>query len=190
MSVIVFSVLEYAHAITRWQALSLFLGIVALAFVLARFVGQWYERHYGYVAQREDRLPSQLISVTKPDQNIPKPRSRWLLPFLLLVFALMFFPLLVHSYRNCSSFGLLTLIFFVLPRMSLACTGSISLRVRQMLAVLGGAALILLQLLYDLGRLETWVFVGGSAAVLLVGSLYDHWLLNQLLGGPMEAHDA
>ncbi|HMH16135.1 MAG TPA: hypothetical protein VK578_23765 [Edaphobacter sp.] len=191
MTAIVLSLLEYAHAVTRWQAVTLFLSLVALSIVLAAFVGRWYRRHYGFVAQREERLPSQLISITRTDQRIPKERSKWFVLSLFFVFALMFFPLLLHSYRNYSNFGLLTLIFFVLPKTSLDYARSTSLRRRQILAIGCGVALIIIQIFYDLGHLDRWAFVAASASVLMVGSLYDHWLLKRLLGGPLlEGHHA
>ena len=193
MSFIVLSILEYAHVVTRWKALVLILGLVVLALALSASAGRWYRLHYGFVAPRHpgERVPSQLISIMQPDQRTASRRSNWFMVCLFLVFGLWLAPLFAHSYRNYSNFGLLTLIFFVLPKTRLVCAGSIPLRAKQLLAIGGSVALIILQIFYDLERLDTWTGVGASAAVVLSGCLYDHWLLNRLLcGRPLEDPNA
>ena len=68
-ALVLLSTLEYTHAVSRQEGLELFLGMLALAGVWLTYAGRWYRRHYGLVTPREERVPSQVLSILQIDRR-------------------------------------------------------------------------------------------------------------------------
>jgi hypothetical protein len=79
-------------------------------------------------------------------------------------------------------------LYFKLQNAHFSSGNSPWIQARTMLAIGGSIVTIALLYLGSLtGRLDFSLYMGGTAAVLLLLDLYDHWLLNHLLsGGSME----
>jgi hypothetical protein len=188
---ILLSALEYAHAVSRRQGPGLFLGVLALAGAWLAYAGRWYRRHYGLVTRREERMPSQVLSILQTDRR-PPVAAEWWFGVCALVSALYlvdrFQP---RSDGRFSGLGLVGLTIFLLHKACFAGGASRPVRGRQMLAMGGIAMICVLSYGFFLGHLDPWLYTGGTATVLLLASLYDHWLLTRLLSGRFaEGQDA
>jgi hypothetical protein len=190
-ALVVLSALEYAHAVSRRQGLELILGMLALAIAWLAYAGSWYRQHYGFLTRREERVPSQILSILQTHRR-PAENRKW--PFLIWVsvFALLLVPLFQHqSYGRFNGSGPLTLSIFLLRKADFTCPASPWIRGRHLLAIGGSAMIVILHVGYLLGRLDLWMYMGATGTVLLLASLYDHWLLNRLLSGRLgEGRDA
>jgi hypothetical protein len=185
------SVLEYAHAVSRRQGLELFLGVLALAVAWLAYAGRWYRRHYGLVTPREERVPSQVLSILETNPR-PSVTSGWWFVVCILLFALYLVPLFLRRPDGrLNEFGLLALVIFLLPKAFFAAGASLWVRGRRLLAMGGCAMIGVLHIGFLLGRLDPWLYMGGTTMVLLLAGLYDHWLLTHLLSGRFaEGRDA
>ena len=174
------SALEYAHAVSRRQGLELFLGMLAFAVAWLAYADRWYRQHYGLVTPREERVPSQVLSILETN---PQPvTSGWWFIVGILLFALYLVPLfLPRPDGRLSGFGLLALAIFLLPKAFFAAGASLWVRGRQLLAMGACAMIGGLHIAFLMGRLDPWLYIGGTTMVLLVAGLYDHWLLTHLL---------
>lgn len=185
------SALEYAHAVSRRQGLELFLSMLALAVAWLAYAARWYRRHYGLVTPREERVPSQVLSILETNPR-PPVTSGWWFVVCILLFALYLVPLFLRRPDGrLNGFGLLALAIFLLPKAIFAPGASPRVRGRRLLAMGGGAMICVLHLGFLLGRLDPWLYMGGTTMVLLLSGLYDHWLLTHLLSGRFaEGRDA
>jgi hypothetical protein len=188
---VLLSALECTRAVSRQQGLEMFLGMLVLAGAWLAFAGRWYRRHYGLVTRQEEPVPSQVLSVLQTDRR-PAVAAGWWFVICALVCALYLFDFIQpRSDGRLSGFGLVGLTIFLLHKACFAGGASRSVRARQLLAVGGIAMIVALSVGFFLGLLDPWQDLGATGMVLLLSSLYDHWLLTGLLSGRfVEGRDA
>lgn len=179
-ALVLFCALEYALAMSRVQALEAFLLMLLPGGVWFAYAGRWYRHHYGLVIPR-DRSASPVLSIMQTGRRSAV-AAGWNAVAVLL-FVLFSVPLLLHKFagRN-TAFGLL-IILFLLPKAFSSGGVSRSVRGRRLLAMGGIVVIGVLHFTFLLARLDQWQYLGGTATVLLLVSLYDHWLLAHLLSG-------
>jgi hypothetical protein len=195
---VVLSALEQTHAVSRQQAVWVLAGMLALAVVWFACAGRWYRERYGLVTPQGNRasLPTspQVLSIldTKPVERRPAGSAAGWLLFCAGMAGLFLVPLFQHHPDGrVNNSGLMALIVFLLPKALYAGGGSLLTQGRKLLAAGGMATIVVLHMCYLLGRIDSWQYAEGTAGILLLSSLYDHWLLNHLLGGRLaEGRDA
>jgi hypothetical protein len=190
-ALVLLSVLEYTHSVSRRQGPELFLGMLVLAVAWQAFAGRWYRRHYGLVTRREERVPSQVLSILQIDRR-PTVATGWWFVACALLFALYVVPLFLHrSERGFGGVGLLGLTILLLRNSFFADGANRWVRGRYLLARGGIAMVGVLYVGFLLGHLDPWQDLGATGTILLLATLYDHWLLTRLLSGRFgEDHDA
>ena len=154
--------------------------------------GRWYERRYGVVKEPQAPVPSRLISVMHPEprlQPATDPLARrygnvsGINAVLFLMWALMYVPkmFLGHSAQP-GLFALLVTAYQVFPRCIYAVTNNWSVFLRRLLAATVLAAVVGIYLEYRFARMDLWTWMALLLSLLLLLDLYDHWLLNHLVG--------
>ena len=182
-AIVLLSALEYVHAVSRRQGVELSVCMLTLAGAWLAYAGRWYRRHYGLVTRREERAPTQVLSIVQRYRRPPAPAGWWF-AVCALVSALYLADLFqLRPNRPYSGFGVVGLSIFLLHRACLARGANRWVRARQMLATGGIAMIVLFHFGFLLGRLDPWQYMGATGMVLLLASLYDHWLLTYLLSG-------
>jgi hypothetical protein len=194
LSSVIEYLIEYLHTVPRPYDGELFFGMLALSGAWWAFAGHWYRRRYGMVAPQRDRIASQVQSpILSILQTKPQPTANlWFCVFLLAVLGLFLFPLFVtRPHEPFIVFGPVSLIIFLVPKVSYRCGANQWIHFRQFLAIGGMILIAFLHVGFILGHVNSWAYLGGTAAVLLFASLYDHLLLNRLLSGHhTEGRDA
>jgi hypothetical protein len=190
---VLLSALEYSQAISRRQALEISLGMLALALGWMVVAGRWYQRRYGLVTPREERESSRILSIIETDRRSPKVSGGWWFAVCTLVLTLFLADLFQFrpngSYNGFGGFGAVGLSIFLLNNACFADGTSSFLRRRRLLARGGIAMIVVFHIGFLLGRLGPWQYMGVTSMVLLLATLYDHWLLTSLLSGHGEGRD-
>jgi len=102
---------------------------------------------------------------------------------LFLLWALTFVPdLFLGHHAQPGLFAALLAAFQVLPRSVYAVTSNWSILLRRILAATAMIAMIGIYLEYRFARMDLWTWMALLLSFLLLLDLYDHWLLNHLLG--------
>jgi len=166
--------------------------LVAAQFGWLYLGGRWYERRYGVVKESEPQVHSTLISIMHSEaqptgSGNPLARRYGYLSgvnaVLFLLWALTFVPdLFLGHHAQPGLFAALLAAFQVLPRSVYAVTSNWSILLRRILAATAMIAMIGIYLEYRFARMDLWTWMALLLSFLLLLDLYDHWLLNHLLG--------
>jgi hypothetical protein len=151
--------------------------------------GRWYERRYGIVKEAEPPVPSGLISIIHPEEARPNPLARrygylsGVNAVLFLLWAFTFVPNMFLGHRaQPGMFALLATTYNVLPRCIYPVTNNWSVFLRRVLAATALIAVVVIYLEYRFVGMDLWTWMTLLFSFLLLLDLYDHWLLNHLLG--------
>jgi hypothetical protein len=184
-SLVLLDTLGYAHQVSRHYDLELVFGMLALSGVWWACAGHWYRRHYGLVTPKEERVPSQILSILQTERRQTGAAWWWFVAWAFVgVLWILHFSL--HRPDGPSSGSAVVMVTFTMTLLQKArYPGPASpwIRGRQLMAIGGSATIAVLYLCSILGRLDSWLFMDGAAAVLLLAGLYDHQLLTRLLNG-------
>lgn len=157
--------------------------------------GRWYERRYGVVKEPgPPAVRSGLISIMHPE---PKPQrgsnprygaAAEYMSVLFLIWTLSVLPdIFLRRHGRSGTFAIFAAAYLILPRCLYPITSNWSVRLRR---IMNSAALIAVlgtYIYYRFAQMDLWTWMATSFSVLLLLDLYDHWLLNYLLGGgPVE----
>lgn len=189
---VLLSALEETHALSQRASKELFVITLALAGAWLAYAARWYRGHYGLVTRREEPTTSQALSIFATNEPLKGTVRWWWFGVGTLVCALYLADLFHPPFAQWfNGIGLVGLTIFLLP---IACmTGGVSrwVRGRHLLARVGIVIIIVFHAAYLIGLLDKWQDLRGTAMVLLLASLNDHWLLARMLSGRFaEAHDA
>jgi hypothetical protein len=189
---VILSSLEYAHLVSRRQGQELLVGMLALAGAWLAYAGRWYRRRYGLVMPREERVPSQVLSILETDRR-PNGAARWWWFGVGTLVCALYLVDLFHPWfaEWFNGIGMVGVTIFLLPKACFTGGASWPVRGRQLLARGGIVVIVVLHVDYLLGYLDRWQDLGAAGMVLLLASLYDHWLLTRLLSWrSVEGRDA
>jgi hypothetical protein len=159
----------------------------AAQFGWLRLSGRWYERHYGVVREPEFPVRSGLISIMHPETRPTHPPNYGYRSGTFAVLSLMWALTLVPGIflgHNAQP-GTLTMLvtaYQVVHRCFYPVTKDWCVLLRRVFAAAAIITMVGIFISYRLNQmgLLTWMAVLFSFLLLL--DLYDHWLLNHLLG--------
>jgi hypothetical protein len=184
---------SFSRGHQAWAAVVL----IAAQFGSLHLSGRWYERSYGVVKEPEPRARSGLISIMNPEARSNPLARRYghlsdIFAVLFLLWALTFVPemFLGHRARPGEFAGLLAA-YLVAPRCIYPVTNNWSIFLRRILAVTALIAIVGIYLEYRFDRINLWTWMASLFSLLLFLDLYDHWLLNHLIGSDLteESHE-
>jgi hypothetical protein len=166
--------------------------LTAMQFGWLHVSGRWYERTYGVVKEPEPAVPSGLISILHPEPRRPAASNgsygyrSGQFAILFLIWALTLLPDIFlggHGHRSAAQLAILLAAFQVAPRCFYPVITDWSVRLRRIFAAIAVIAIIGFYLGYLLAQIDLWNWMATLLGLLLTLDLYDHWLLNHLLGG-------
>jgi len=163
--------------------------ITAAQFGWLHLSGRWYERRYGVVKEPEPPVRSGLISIMHPEARPERAANRYygyrsgIFAVLFLIWALSFLPgiFLGHSAQP-GEFAVLLAAYQVVPRCFYPVTDNWSVFLRRILAAIALIAMVGIYFEYRVAQINLWTWMALLVSFLLLLDLYDHWLLNHLLG--------
>jgi hypothetical protein len=180
-----------------WAALVL----IAAQFGWLYLSGRWYERRYGVVKEPEPPVASGLISIMHPEsqpQRAANPLARRYgylsginaVQFLLWTFTTVPDIFGGHNIRP-GYLVMLVAVFQVFPRCIYSVTNNWSVVLRRLFASSVLIAIIGIYFEYRFARMDLWTWMALLLSFLLLLDLYDHWLLNHLIGSDFteESHE-
>jgi hypothetical protein len=166
--------------------------LVAAQFGWLYLGGRWYEHRYGVVKESEPQIHSALISIMHSEaqptrSGNPLARRYGYLngvnAVLFLLWALTFVPdLFLGHHAQPGLFAALLAAYQVVPRCIYPVTSNWSILLRRILAATAMIAMLGIYLEYRFARMDVWTWMALLLSFLLLLDLYDHWLLNHLLG--------
>jgi len=188
-ALLVLTILEKAGSFSRGDLAWAAVVCTAAQFGWLRLSGRWYERHYGVVKEPEPPIRSGLISIMHPETRPTHASNRYygynsgIFAVLFLIWALTIVPgiFLGHNAQP-GTFAMLVAAYQVVPRCFHPVTNNWSVFLRRVLAATALIAMLGIYLEYRLARMDLWVWMALLLSFLLLLDLYDHWLLNHLLG--------
>jgi hypothetical protein len=175
--------------------------LVAAQFGWLYLGGRWYEHRYGVVKESEPQVHSALISIMHSEaqptrSGNPLARRYGYLngvnAVLFLLWALTFVPdLFLGHHAQPGLFAALLAAYQVVPRCIYPVTSNWSILLRRILAATAMIAMLGIYLEYRFARMDLWTWMALLLSFLLLLDLYDHWLLNHLLGKDFteESHE-
>jgi hypothetical protein len=176
---------SFSRGHLAWAAVVL----IAAQFGWLHLGGRWYERRYGIVKEPEPPVRSGLISIMNPEAPIGNPlRRRYgylsnLNAVLFLLWALTFVPdMFLGHHTRLGLFAALLAVYTLLPRCTYPVTSNWSVVLRRILAATAMIAMIGIYLEFRFARMDLWTAMALLFSFLLLLDLYDHWLLDHLLG--------
>jgi hypothetical protein len=149
--------------------------------------GRWYERHYGVVREPEFPVRSGLISIMHPEVR-PTHASNYgyssgTFAVLFLIWALTLVPSLFLGHNaQPGTLAMLVTAYQVVPRCLYPVTKDWCVLLRRVFAVTAVIAMAGIFISYRLHQMGLWTWMAVLLSFLLLLDLYDHWLLNHLLG--------
>lgn len=154
--------------------------------------GRWYARRYGVVKEPEIPIRSGLISILHPEAPPQRTGNRYygyssgVSAVLFLIWALTLVPgiFLGHNARP-GTLAMMVTAYQIVPRCFYPVTRNWSVLLRRLFAVAAVLTLIGTFTSYRLAQMSLWTWMAVLLSVLLLLDLYDHWLLNHLLGGEL-----
>lgn len=177
---------SFSRGHLAWAAVVL----IAAQFGWLHWGGRWYERHYGVVKEPEPSIPSGLISIMHPEATPQRAAAgryghlSGINAVLFLLWAFTFVPyIFLGSHTQPGLFAALLAVYQLFPRCIYPVNSNWSVLLRRILAATAMIALIGIYLEFRFARMDLWTWMAVLFSVLLLLDLYDHWLLNQLLGG-------
>lgn len=171
------------------------LAWVAVVFTAAQFgwlhlSGRWYERRYGVVKESEPPVRSGLISIMHSEARRTHASNRYygyrsgIFAVLFLIWALTLVPsIFLRHNAQPGSLALLVTAYQVVPRCFYPITNNWFVLLRRILAAAAVIAMVGIYIAYSFARMDLWTWMALLLSFLLSLDLYDHWLLNHLLGG-------
>jgi len=197
-ALLVLTILEktgsFSRGLLAWAAVV----CAAAQFGWLRLSGRWYERHYGVVKEPDSPVRSGLISILHPEvtpQHGAAGRYGYLSRInavLFLIWALTLMPgiFLGHNAQP-GTLAMLVAAYQVVPRCFHPVTDNWFVFLRRVLAATALIAMAGIYLEYRFARMDLWTWMALLLSFLLLLDLYDHWLLNHLLGSDFteESHE-
>ena len=188
-SLLVLTSLAQAESFSRGH-----LAWVAVACTVAQFgwlhwSGRWYEGRYGVVKEPDLPVRSGLISILHPEAP-PKLTGNRLYGYrsgaaavLFLVWASALVPgiFLGHNAQP-GTLAILATAYLIVPRCFYPLTKRWSVILRRVFAVTAVITIVGTFTSYRLDQMGLWTWMAVLLSSLLLLDLYDHWLLNHLLG--------
>lgn len=163
--------------------------LTAAQFGCIHLSGRWYERRYGVVKEPEPPVRSGLISIMHPEAQPERAANRRygyhsrIFTVLFLIWALTFVPEMFLGHRaKPEEFAVLLAAYQVVPRCFYPVTNNWSVFLRRILAAAALIAMVVIYLEYRFAQINLWTWMALLLSFLLLLDLYDHWLLNHLLG--------
>ena len=188
-ALLVLTILEKTGSFSRGH-----LAWGAVVFTAAQFgwlhwSGGWYERRYGIVKEPEPPVRSGLISIIHPEARPTHASNRYYgyysgkFAVLFLIWALTLVPgiFLGHNAQP-GTLAMLVTAYQVIPRCFHPVTNNWFVFLRRILAATTLIAVVGIYLEYRFARMDLWTWMALLLSLLLLLDLYDHWLLNHLLG--------
>jgi hypothetical protein len=180
---------SFSRVHLAWAAVVL----IAAQFGWLHLSGRWYERRYGVVKEPEPPVPSGLISIMHPEarsQRAANPLARrygylsGINAVLFLLWAFTFLPdIFLGHHTQPGLFAALLAAYQLFPRCIYPVTSNWSVLLRRILAATAMIAIVKIYLEFRFAQMDLWTWMAVLFSVLLLLDLYDHWLLNHLLGG-------
>jgi hypothetical protein len=181
---LVLSGVAAGYALTRWHYATVATAILLFEIGWLFGITGWYRRQYGVVAIAERRAPSGILSIFKAE--VP-PRTTAIYGHTLLkcvLLGLYFGPMLFRQFDGRGGqFGLLIVVFILLPRCFFSAPAQGLVRFRLVFSVAGSIAICALYVGFLFGYTSKWQYIGAICTIMLSLDLFDHWLLAQMLGG-------
>jgi hypothetical protein len=163
--------------------------LIAAQFGWLHLSGRWYERRYGVVKEPEPPVPSGLISIMHLEARPQRAANRrygylsGINAVLFLGWALTIVPDIFRGHNVRPGYlAMLVTAYQVFPRCIYPVTNNWSVFLRRILAATALIAMVGIYLEYRFARMDLWTWMALLLSLLLLLDLYDHWLLNHLLG--------
>ena len=188
-ALLVLTSLAKANSISRVHLAWAAVACTASQFGWLYLSGRWYERRYGVVKEPDIPIRSGLISILHPEAPPQRTGNRYygyfsgVFAVLFLIWTLTLVPgiFLGHNAQP-GTLAMMVTAYQIAPRCFYPVTRNWSVHLRRVFAVAAVLTLIGTFTGYQLARMSLWTWMAVLLSVLLILDLYDHWLLNHLLG--------
>ena len=186
-ALLVLTILEKTGSFSRGYLAWAAVVLTAAQFGWLHLSGRCYERRYGVVKEPDIPVRSGLISILHPE---PRPTHasnygylKGIFAVLSLIWALTIVPgiFLGHNAQP-GLFAMLVTAYQVVPRCFYPVTKNWSVLLRRVFAATALITMIGTFISYRLTQMGLWTWMAVLLSFLLLLDLYDHWLLNHLLG--------
>jgi len=189
VALLVLTSLAKANSFSRGHLAWAAVTCTAAQFGWLHLSGRWYERRYGVVKEPDIPVRSGLISILHPEAPPQRTGNRrygylsGVFAVLFLIWALTLVPgiFLGHNAQP-GTLAMLVTAYQIVPRCFYHVTKNWSVILRRVFAVTAVLTMIVTFINYQLAQMSLWTWMAVLLSVLLLLDLYDHWLLNHLLG--------